>query len=117
MNTKHTAGPWRVELYEGEHPYIISEQGKRWDNPVVCNLYDDVTPNDSVTMGAWYESCDNAKANARLIAAAPELLEALEGVYRIIEAFGYTTALGKTQKARMDAARSAIAKAKGEALP
>lgn len=48
---------------------------------------------------------DAAKANARLIAAAPELLEALKGVLRVAD----------RKTVEFDAARSAIAKAEGGA--
>lgn len=44
-------------------------------------------------------------------AAAHELLVALKGVTRILEAFSYTTQLGKSQRERLDAAKAAIAKA------
>jgi len=36
------------------------------------------------------------------------LREALVGVTRILEAFSYTTQFGKTQRARLDAARAAL---------
>ena len=78
---KHTPGPWAVEHREGDMPYIVADQGKAWDNPVICNLYEDVTPEDSVTIGPWLEAHPNANANARLIAAAPKLLAALEAAY------------------------------------
>lgn len=47
------------------------------------------------------------RANALLIAAAPELLEALKGVVRVADR--------KTRE--FDAARAAIAKAEGKASP
>lgn len=71
---------WKIDNNYGEFLYIVEDQGKRCDNPVVCQLYEDVTPEDSVTIGNWYESFPGAEANARLIAAAPDLLEALESV-------------------------------------
>jgi len=74
---KHTPGPWAVNHRESEMPYIVADQGKAWDNPIICNLYEDVTPEDSVTIGPWLEAHPNAQANARLIAAAPQLLQAL----------------------------------------
>jgi len=58
--TQHTPGPWRVEggqetgLY-----YIAADQGKAWNNPIICSLYEDVTPEDSI-VGAWYEAYPNA---------------------------------------------------------
>lgn len=77
-------------------------------------------------LGVWgngniVASCDAIKldtdsklANAQLIAAAPELLEALQDITRILEAFSYTTQLGNTQKLRLDKAKAAIAKARGQ---
>jgi hypothetical protein len=49
------------------------------------------------------------EANARLIAAAPDLLEALEGTAALLEALGYAADDSLT----VGAARAAIAKAKG----
>jgi hypothetical protein len=62
-------------------------------------------------------SADEAIANARLIAAAPELLaaaEALVGSVTSSEERGNTYALGALHRA-VDLARAAIAKATGEA--
>jgi hypothetical protein len=53
-------------------------------------------------------------ANARLIAAAPELLDALKGVTRILEAFRSTHQFGKTQTERLEKARAIVAKAEGQ---
>jgi hypothetical protein len=47
-------------------------------------------------------------ANARLIAAAPELLEALESMVEMVEMNGFGKAYA------MDIARAAIAKARGQ---
>lgn len=45
----------------------------------------------------------------RLAGAAPTLLETLAGMTRIVEAFSYTTQLGKTQRERLNAAKAIIA--------
>ena len=85
MEAKHTPGPWkatarRVTAPETEGRLALDVQingGNREDN----------------------------KANARLIAAAPDLLVALQGVVRVADR--------KTDE--FDAARAAIAKATGSA--
>jgi len=55
-----------------------------WDNATVCHLYEDVTPEDSVTIGAWLKPFDNAEANANFILRACNshdgLIKALEAV-------------------------------------
>jgi hypothetical protein len=96
VNTKHTPGPWLYSRENSSFMNIIETDG--------THIFD---------MGALINSTghSNLEANARLIAAAPELLEALQGVTRILEAFSYTTTLGKTQAQRLEAARAAIAKA------
>ncbi|QEL19297.1 hypothetical protein [Limnoglobus roseus] len=52
----------------------------------------------------------------RLLEMAPAMLESLQELTRIIEAFTYTTQLGRTQKKRLDRAKAAIAKATGKGL-
>jgi hypothetical protein len=53
------------------------------------------------------EHYETGCANARLIAAAPELAEALDDLLRLLKGLNYT---GSAE----DAARAALAKAKGE---
>lgn len=104
MNTtKHTPGPWEVitkksEYYghkhagfDARHPRIITDKGLAIAN---------VVPWHGVEFAA----------NARLIAAAPELLAALE---RLLD---HTTAANKDYDATT-VARAAIAKAKGQKTP
>ena len=64
MKTKHTKGEWEVEILPGgiNNTNIISVQ------PSICNC--------SVKMNNPKE----AEANAKLIVAAPELLEALQSI-------------------------------------
>lgn len=86
--SNHTPGPWQVEIIgmgQDEH---------------VCNV---LAGSKQVAEGIFY-------SDARLIAAAPDLLEALEALI----------AVGKTEKGlqvwspEWDTAHAAIAKAKGE---
>lgn len=91
-----TLGPWIVRHQ------CPGAMGAKWQI---------LGPEDSVKCReiiATLEGIDNSEANASLIAAAPELLEALEA---IASGFPYTDHL--TAK-HMHDARAAIAKAKGE---
>lgn len=120
--TQHTPGPWAINYRDGDMPYIVADQGKAWNDPIVCALYDDVTPEDSVTIGPWLEAHPNAEANARLIAAAPKLLYSAEfsdkeiGKHMAaIEAgeYGFDLIVEILVDIQ-NAARAAIAQAKGE---
>lgn len=93
---KHTPGPWRLVWR-----LVISD--KSWQTKYQID--------DS--FGACVVACDditdeNAEANARLIAAAPELLEALEYTLKCL----MQTDVGE---AHYQPAIAAIAKARGEA--
>jgi hypothetical protein len=94
--TNHTPGPWRKEAH-GDGWHILGNIGPEKTTVYVATAHG-MRPND-----------------ACLIAAAPELLEALQGLVRYAEAVGYTAGMGKTQKARLDAALAAVAKATGGA--
>ena len=83
MNTKHTPGPWRIEGNE-VHAYATAVA-------VICET---VQGEDG--------------SNARLIAAAPDLLAALQ---RLITALGGQGAL--RYELTVKTARAAIAKAEG----
>ena len=109
MTQPHTPGPWRIDYLQDDAPYIVAEQGKAWNNPTICHFYSDVTPEDSVTIGPWLEAFDNANANARLIAAAPDMLAALQ-MHSALPAWPDREALIKA----MDATRAAITKATKE---
>lgn len=88
--SKHTPGPWiQAETPSGKGK-VINGSGFS-----VCSMQG----------GAYCQQI----IDARLIAAAPDLLEALEGLMEI-ESRGRVMPIGK----EWDAARAAIAKAKGE---
>lgn len=64
-NTKHTPGPW---TYHVGLDYISIESANEHDNSFICE---------------WRHFSDDdgeSEANAKLIAAAPELLETLERI-------------------------------------
>lgn len=100
MTTKHTPGPWTwtADLCDPREPRIISaadgiEGAQVW----------------------WQGSADEADANARLIALAPEMLEALKAEVERIE----TLHTLKVRQAipdwfeRLAALRALIARAEG----
>lgn len=94
MSEKHTPGPWILDYDNGSTQDILSLK-----HGGIC----------TVRRAGRHDNATFA-ANARLIAAAPELLEALEHALDVMEIHGVGIGC-KTQ----DAARAAIAKAKGEA--
>lgn len=97
MEIKHTAGPWKwVELeFCGKYHALQDQSGV-----VICD--------DGSASGEYSPEIDVNGANARLIAAAPELLEALELLETTCElGLDYDNAIRQV-------ARAAIRKAKGE---
>ena len=88
----HTPGPWEVfESHTG--PYVIDSA----EQAAICKL----------------EWCLEAEANARLIASAPMLLDALK---RLCKEFGVRNDNGMPRNGTVwREARSAIAKAEGSA--
>jgi len=68
VNTKHTPGPWHIH---GDCKTMIgADDGKQM---LAEALHNHVVPE-------WRRLLDEAQANARLIAAAPELAEALRAM-------------------------------------
>lgn len=97
--SKHTPGPWTVQ--EREHSFrVVDSRALKFDNSRLC----DVQHWAGATRGPDREE---ARANARLIAAAPELLEALKLCAVLVHD-------GNRQgDAAIEAAHAAIAKATG----
>ena len=98
MRTTYTPGPWKVEVRnDGSNHWImpVAGGGRGW-------------------VGERYMAVSGAIDihDARLIAAAPDLLEALQAI--MPDAIGNHIG-GPDTQARIDAARSAIAKATGSA--
>lgn len=108
---KHTPGPWEyVPSNENHGPYVTNG----WGSGDICDCY--VMSNPSAlaicnggTSKPIHMQHDEADANARLIAAAPDLLEALK------EIVGNGNATGRSPQIMVNIARVAILKAEGGA--
>ena len=102
---KHTQGPWHTT-----EPNAIN--GKRF---ICTEPADGVFYTIAITMGdAAWSHIDDA-ANARLIAAAPELLEALRLALDCLDVYAPDYMHGMPKNHYINAARAAIAKAEGAA--
>ena len=66
MKTKHTSGPWYPVGYAC---YTLIQSGPDYTDTDILNS----------------DECDEAEANANLIAAAPELLEALKRAQEVLD--------------------------------
>lgn len=109
--SKHTPGPWRADLADiGGQVFgfsIVAEHGTHWHPVAYQSTYQH-------TNSECYEPAER-KANARLIAAAPELLEALKLLDEAFCADDYGTKEGREKgRAALVATRAAIAKAEGK---
>ena len=113
----HTKGEWDVAIINGgEYEEVVSEVG----GCVVCIasifgpcVYSEATPNgeDEPT----YEVSDKeAKANARLIAAVPNLLAAAEEALLCLERVCRQQGTDPQTDLECQMLRAAIAKARGE---
>lgn len=102
---KHTPGPWEIGS--------INKRDKNlwWAavfTPKSTGKFH--TPRAGEALGVDREECEG---NARLIAAAPDLLEALRALAECVEGYRQTGCLGAWDKP-LGEARAAIAKAEGE---
>ena len=101
MSAQHTPGPWRAYSVIPDQWYVSMTGG------IVTTLD---RRNDS---NGEYKA--RTSADAQLIAAAPELLEALEKLLRAFDRTGVKLASLSGNPTATDNARAAIAKAKGGA--
>jgi hypothetical protein len=104
MSTAHTPGPWEMSYDQGSYRDIMTKDAR------IC------------TVRHGYVSRETYHANARLIAAAPELVSALISARDALEAAFNSKADGDVFGIRhndavdaLAAARAAIAKATGGA--
>lgn len=115
-NTKHTPAPWTVNHDDGETIGILGNNGKnaRGQQYVAAIQYSEKAQAEYLPN---IPSHNEARANARLIAAAPELLAILELAARylkhpdVLEITKQMAMSGEALNERIDAA---IAKATGE---
>lgn len=91
--TKHTPGPWIDDGHDGKDTQIVNS---KWG---------------AVAHVIYNGDCSQRVANARLIAAAPELLQALEDVILDWET---QAAITNANMPSISTARAAIAKATGK---
>ncbi|WCX74845.1 hypothetical protein KK211_17905 [Pseudomonas aeruginosa] len=92
--SKHTPGPWTVDFIDGVDG-VFAECDKR-----ICQV-------DEVDIVGWNARFrDESEANAKLIAAAPDLLEALQQAVTSMQDSGYPN-----DSVVIRAARQAITKA------
>ena len=103
IDTKHTPGPWRVF----EHSWCDTSIGAPGTSNAICRLDINHATEES-------QEADEAQmaANARLIAAAPELLEALQRLSAQCERLRMAWQLESDAE---KTARAVIAKATGGA--
>ena len=96
MSTKHTPGPW------GSYRSYIGTEEEDTQTVAYCDDHRNTRS----------RSAEETNANGRLIAAAPDLLDALEGCVGDLE--HYVSTHGPGPDKRLAAVVAAIAKARGE---
>jgi len=102
-NTPHTPGPWEVATFDGPNEYASIESEN--ESVRICDI------------PSWPCAVDEMRANAHLIASAPDLLSTLEGLLKIAEKQLDQSATheGLLNCQALANAREALRKAKGEA--
>jgi hypothetical protein len=98
MDTKHTPGPWTVREGDGNYLWEVAGKTPRGKDRVICR-----------------PAGSDRQANARLIAAAPDLLAALHEQVLVNRMLMHDA--GLDEQAILDGtaqARAAILKATGE---
>lgn len=101
---KHTPGPWHACCLDGPAHYVFGPNG----DETICGLNHNDPNEPTFDPHLGVITVDQRRANARLIAAAPELLAALESI--LAEADGGWFSESPVAKQ----ARTAIKKARGQ---
>ena len=99
MNThKHTPGPWKLNSLDS---------GTNDDGTIIG-------PNNTViTADIFGRNAEEAEANAHLIEAAPDMLNALKEAVELLESYLTDADREASPKGRWPVIRAAIAKAEG----
>lgn len=106
---KGTPGPWEIKPEEVDKPYIRIRGTQLGGRFKVANV---LSPDYD---GVHHCEADETRANAQLIAAAPELLEALQNLIVSYDNFRERAGRnGDPENPLIIDARAAIAKATGE---
>lgn len=103
--TKHTQGPWQVSDLDPVVVIAESEQDDADDSFIAMTMPDSETGRSVAT--------ERDYANARLIAAAPDLLAALEAMLAEFGNQRFKVQRDFSKMVNIEAARKAIARAKG----
>ena len=105
--SKHTPGPWHLDVLA----HTLTDTGD-YDNRWI------VRGNNRERIADMFEEGDQADANAQLIAAAPEMLDALKHCYDLLGRYEINRIDGdEIADEAASIIRSAITKATGEVLP
>lgn len=98
----HTAGPWYATTRQGSWDWVVARDAKN----EICQMFHDGS-----------ELNETGEANARLIAAAPELLDALREMVEVMSfPRSHAARTGRTAEVVSLQAAAAIAKAEGRTL-
>ena len=102
---KHTPGPWTV--ISKQYSFLVN-QGRKRSSIEICHGDTDINI-------PLYGTREQAEADARLIAAAPDMLVALKMAFKIPKPWimGGRTITEEEWNAAVDAVTAAIAKAEG----
>lgn len=118
--TKFTPGPWEVKQGDDPRDFIVAERSGNTVAEPNCELFNDWPELDP---SVRHIGVDEAKANAYLIAAAPNLYSALEKLIEKADSFTQDAVADRIRFQRdaahvirnaMAAARAALRRARGE---
>ena len=114
VERKYTPGPWRLKEEDGDGKCQHKDRCKTW-------VIDSFERGNMALIQAWQHGndpdvFDEVRVNARLMAAAPELIEALDKLLAatVDEDLKYGIGLTETEEEARSLALSVIAKVVGE---